>query len=658
MPPRDLLATSSEPRDLFSENVSRLPGRMNAALHEAANLFENKIEQRDPDIDYSTGVDDAAFRAGFSRMSSDEEKAGYLDKSVGKDQWGKDSHGAYYIKPSGMMRFGKTVTKPVSLDEQRTTLYDVADWAGDAPAIVGGIAAGTAATGVGVVPGLLMAGLGAAGGKAIDEVVKNVQGYRQRGAGEIAADIGTEGALGTSGEAAFRVARPVAKFLTGPGASRMTPERAALAKEAQNQGFHVRAGQVTDAPLLSRWEGMVQNIFGDLYGEQNRKAAQAGIGRLETSAGKSPGLEAAGTALSQGIKAERVKFGEEMSRKYSMIDKAVGSPFVPTDSLKRTAQEILESMPKDEAGNVVFASKETQQFLTAVMKLQPHTTAAQMQQVRTILREASEADNLVPGIEKRHARLLRKAADASFTDATSAANAQQLGIDPAKAKQAVELLRITDAEYKAGARKFSPSVITNITKDASRTGAVDPDMVVEYVIRPEHAVRVKQVKNAVSPEVWEQVKSAHADDLMKNIVQKTDDPFKQVFDGKAFRNALDKYGRDTLNEVHGKQWVDDAYKFTDALMLSSKKAKLSGGIVAANIALHPIANLPRLVLMRGLVKLMEQPGTFKYLTEGLKLGPETQAGAAALSRFTAQLIAQAEDETGSARINVTEPPGQ
>lgn len=644
---RDLL--EEEGRDLFAGQPT-----FSRAMKEAMNT----VERREPDIDYETGVDDAAFRAGFSRMSSDEEKARYLDKNVGKEQWGKDSFGAYYIRPSGMMRFGKTVTKPVSLDEQRTTRYDLADWAGDLPAVAGGVGMGMAATGVGFLPGIGLAALGAAGGKAIDEVVKNVQGYRERGAGEIAADIGKEGAMSAAGEGVFRALRPVAKFLLGPGASRMTPERATLAKEAQDQGFHIRPGQVTDAPMLSRWEGMVQNIFGDLYGEQNRRAAQAGMGQLEAAAGKSPGLEAAGAALSQGIKAERVKFGEDMARKYGQIDKAVGSPFVPTNSLKRTAQEILESMPKDEAGNVVFASRETQQFLRSVMSLQPHTTAGQMQQVRTILREASEADNLVPGIEKRHARLLRKAADEAFTDATSAANAAQLGIPQTQAERAVELLRLADAEYKAGARKFASPVITNITKDASRTGSVDPDMVVEYVIKPEHAFRVKQVKQAVKPEVWEQVKAAHAEDLMKNIVQKTDDPFKQVFDGKAFRNALDKYGRDTLNEVHGKEWVDSAYKFTDALMLSSKRAKLSGGIVAANVALHPIANLPRLVWMRAIVKLMEQPGTFKYLTEGLKIGPETQAGAAALSRFTAQLVAQAEDETGSARFNITEPPGQ
>lgn len=648
---KDLLA--EQPKDLFAENVAR-GGRIGDALREAFST----VERRDPGIDYSSGLDDAGFRAGFSRMSDDEEKSSYLDKNIGKGLWGKDSFGAYFIKPEGMAKFGKTATKPVSLDEQRSTGYDVADWAGDALPIAGGVIGGTLGARGGPLGAIAGAGLGTVIAKSADEVAKNLQGYRKRPATEIGTDIAAEGALSALGEGAFQVLRPIAKWFMGPGASRMTPERAALAKEAKDQGFHVRPGQVTDAPLLSRWEGMVQNIFGDLYGEQNRKAAMSRMGALQAGAGPSPGMEAAGKALSDSLRTERVKFGEEMSRRYAQIDREIAEPFIPTQPLKKVAQEIMDTMPKDAEGNIILASKETQQFLNSVLNAPQHWTAAQMQQARTILREASEADNLVPGISKHHARLLRAKADEAFTDAASPANAALVGVDAGKAKGAIDKLRSTDADYRVGIRKFSNPVASRITRDATQTGAVDPDMVVEYVIKPGHAVRAREIKKAVEPGVWDQVKAAHAEDLLKGIVRETDDPFKQVFDGKAFRDGLNKFGRETMTEVHGKQWVDDAYKFADALMLASKKAKLSGGIVAANVALHPVANLPKLVWMRALVKVMEQPGTFKYLTEGLKVGPETKEGAAALSRFTAQLIAHAEDETGSARFNLTEPPGQ
>jgi hypothetical protein len=649
----------SGPWEKYSASTPDTPGpwgKYTSGFGEKAKAALNTVEQREEGIDYSSGVADAAFRAGFSRMSDDAEKANYLNVNVGQGMWGKDKFGAYYINPEGMRKFGVKSDKPVSIDEQRTTGYDVADWGGDAPAIAGGVGVGMAATGLGAIPGLVVAGLGAAGGKAIDEVVKNVQGYRRRGAQEIGESIAGEGAMSMAGEGAFRVLRPIAKKLVGPGAERMTSERVGLAKAAQDQGFHIRPGQVTDAPILSRWEGMVQAIFGDLYGEQNKRAAAAGMERLGEQAGRSPGRETAGQILSDSLRSERVKFGEAMSARYGKIDQLVGKPFVPTDPVKKVAKDILDAMPKTQSGDVVFASPETQKFLTNVMNLENHLTTGQMQQVRTILREASESSNLVPGIDKYHARLLRKAADEAFTAAAGPENAARAGADPIAASRAVELLRITDAEYKDGIRRFANPLVTRITRDATRTGSIDPDMVVDYVIKPNHPFRVRQIKDAVPAETWSKVKSAHAEDLVQSIVKETDDPFKQVFDGRAFRDALNKYGRNTLEEVHGKEWTQAAYKYADSLMLASKKAKLSGGIVAANVALHPVANLPKLIWLRALVKVMEQPGTFKYLTEGLQLGPETKAGAAALTRFTTQLIAQAEDETGSARFNITEPP--
>jgi hypothetical protein len=638
------------PSSRTSDGWEEAPARFSDTLKDKLGT----VERRDKGIDYATGVPNAAFRAGFSRMSSDEERANWLDVNVGKGAWGKDSFGAYFLQPEGAAKYGVKADKPVSIDEQTTSRYDLADFAGDVPAIAGGVGLGMAATGLGTLPGLAVAGAGAAGGKAIDELVKNMQGYRKRGAGEIAGDIAVEGALAGGGELAVRAARPLGRFIAGPGAKRMTPEKAALAEQAKQLGFHVRPGQVTDAPLLARWEGMVQNIFGDLYADQNRRAAQAGMEGLSAAAGQSPGREAAGQILSDALRAERVKFGEAMSAKYGQVDRLVGKPFVPTDPIKRVAQEILDAMPKTESGDVVFAAPETQKFLTNVMNMQDTVTAGQMQQVRTILREASEANNLVPGIDKRHARLLRQAADESFGVAGTAESAARVGADPIAASRATEVLRSADAEYREGIRKFSNPLVTRITRDVTRTGSVDPDMVVDYVIRPNHPFRVRQIKQAVPAETWAKVKSAHAEDLVREVVKDTDDPLKQVFDGRALRDALNKYGRHTLVEVHGNEWTDNAYKYAASLMLAEKKAKLSGGIVAANIALHPLANAPHLIWLRALTKLMEQPGTYKYLTDGLS--SNTKNATEALTRFTTQLIAQAEDETGSARFTLTEPP--
>ena len=602
------------------------------------------VSQRDPGIDYRSGVPNAMLRAGFSRMSNDEEKAKFLDSRVGKGAWAKDSFGAYVINPEGMARLGIKAEMPVALDEQVTTRYDVADWAGDAPAVAGAVGGGLAATGLGAIPGMALAGLGAAGGKAIDEIVKNVAGDQVNTAGGVAKDIAKEGALGGLGEGIVRALTPIGKFLMGPGASRMTPEKKALAESAQQQGFAVKPGSVTDAPILARWEGMVEKIFGDLTREQNEGAAKAGIERLTKAAGPAATKEEAGTVLKTAIRKERMAFSSVMEQQYGKIDELVGGvPIVPTGPLKEQAEAILGQMAKTGDGKVVGGKDAV---LRDVLAMGDAITVKQAQRLRTMFREASESPDLVPDISMHDAGMLKRAVESSFDAAKTSGGAN---------KEAINRLRTADQMYAQGIRRFDNPVVAQLTRDASRPGAIDADMVVDYLVKPERLVRLREVKNIVGQQDWARVKAAHAQELLSSTSKGTADPLKTIFDGKAFRDTLDKYGRDVLTEVHGKQWVDDAYRYANALMIANKRASLSGGIVAANVALHPIVNMPKLLWLRGLAKVMEQPGTFKYLTEGIQLGPTSKAGAETISRVLSQAATLVGDETGSARVTLTEP---
>ena len=434
----------------------------------------------------------------------------------------------------------------------------------------------------------------------------------------------------------------------------MTPEKQALAQGAMDQGFKIRPGSVTDAPMLARWEGMVRQIFGDLYAEQNKRAAQEGVERLSSAAGPKVSKEAAGEAVAKSIQRQRVNFSETFGQRYQEIDEMIGGvPIIPTAPIKEQAEALLARMPKTEKGEVIKGIEAD--AVQDILKMGDQITVQQAQRLRTMMREASESADLVPGISKHEARELKKSVEMAFEQAKQGAPGLQ-GAVPARAEEAINALRTVDASYAQGIRQFDKPAIRMIAKDASK-GAVDADMVVDYLIKPERIVRLRQVKNLVEPQQWAKVKSAHAQDLLSNVVKGTDDPLVNVFNGRAFRDTLEKYGKEVLEEVHGKQWVDEAYKYANALMLAEKKMALSGGIVAANVALHPIQNLPKLVWLRGLAKVMEQPGTFKYLTEGFRLGPNTREGAMAINRALAQVAALGKDETGSARFTLTEPQG-
>lgn len=620
-------------------------GRRSEAIREDARSAADALSGRDPGIDYKTGIPSAMFRAGFSRMTNDAEKENYLNKFVGTDKWGKDSSGAYYIKPEGLRKFGLTSNVPVSIDEQTATRYDIADVAGDAPAIAGGVGAGIAASGAGLIPGMALAGLGAAGGKAIDEIVKNQQGLQIKSPSEVASTLGQEAIGGAVGEGVGRGLIAAGRFALGPGAARMTPEKKALADAAIEQGFKVRPGSVTDAPLLARWEGMIRKIFGDLNEAENKRAAEAGMARLQ-GGGAKVGMEEAGEAVQQSIRKSRVSFAQAMSKRYGEVDNLVGNvPIVPTAPLKTQAELLLDAMPKTAEGTVVGGKDK---FLRDIISMDERMTVAQAQRLRAMLREAAESPDIVPDIAMHEARVLRKSVDSAFDEAARNAPA---GIPPQVANEAILKLRAADAAYRNGIQQFDKPVIKSITKDASR-GTVDPDMVVDNIIKPERIVRLRQVKALVPASEWGKVQTAHADDLLNNLVKQTPDPLKSVFDGQAFRGALDKYGREVLTEVHGPQWVDAAYKYANALMLAEKQMGFSGGIVAANVALHPVQNLPLLTWLRGLAHVMQSPTAFKYLTDGIKLNPATKEGAAAITRVFTQAAANARDETGSAKVSV------
>ena len=628
--------------------VQDVPATVNPNLQaqglrmEDARSGSEFLSQRDPGIDYSTGVPNAMFRAGFSRMSNEAEKANYLDTRVGKDKWGLDSFGAYYLKPEGLKKFGINAVKPVAIDEQTTSRYDAADLAGDLPSIVGATGMGIAASGMGAPAGLALAGLGAAGGKAIDEIVKRGQGLNMKSWGEQTGTLAGEGAMGAVGEGGARLLMPLARVALGPAASRMTPEKEVLAQSAADQGFKIRAGSITDAPILARWEGMVRQIFGDLYKDQNRNAAQAGIDRLSQAAGGAVSREAAGESMFNAVRASRVKFSQDMGKLYTNVDKLAGdAPIIPTGPVKTIAQDLLDAMPKTADGKAVGGQTA---FINDILKMDEAITVTQAQRLRTMLREMSESNNLTPDISMHDARVLKNSVNDAFE------LAKKSGASPA-----INALRAADAQYAAGIRKFDNQVVSAITRDSGKPGAVDADMVVDYLIKPERVVRLRRVKDIVPAAEWQKVKSAHAQELLSTVVHGTDDPLLSVFNGRAFRDALDKYGAETLKEVHGKQWVDEAYKYANSLMLAEKRMAMSGNIVAANVALHPVKNLPRLLWIRGLAKVMEQPGTLKYLTQGFRPNAAIKETTAAVTRLASEVAALGRDETGSATVTLTAP---
>ena len=803
------------------------------------------LQEREAGVDYLSGTPNAIFRAGFSRMDTEEERAAYLDKFAGSGNWRVDNYGKHLLKPEGRKRLGlPSADKETAIDEQSLSRYDIADVAGAAPSMIGAIGGGMRASPYGIIPGLAASSIGAAGGKLIDEAVEWAQGYQRQGAGEVLSEAAGEGVAAGGGEGVVRGLRPIGRKILGPATTRqfswfdkqpplqstVDPARLKLTDEALKMGARPSIAQASDRPIIGRAERMLDTIFGDPRAVRNRDAIMKRMKELIEGAAKGPpavttpstvgrqaqeaitreqaNLRAVSDASMKRVDAllaetrgkisgrlgqamERGETGEEVIRnlreahgvfkeaagaRYANFDRMIGKkPVVPTADLKNQAVIIERTAPKTEDGKIsVFLSPETRKFLAGIQELPELITAQQLNFIRTTLREAAYDHEMLKGVGKYHVARLREAADKSIDRIASERGLG--GIPMAQRRSALKYLDETRSWYAENISKFDNVYIGKLTRDAKSGGAIDPDDVMNFIVKPGNPRRVKMVKNLVPPETWKKVESRLFDDmqeratdltgefnsailnreinklgstldsvygreagkirlwakelaarngkidpsdlgkgdfarvlgraverqkqtdafdaqsmvkewtagnfdpgkaalslmrpnnskmisqaknilgensreflelrelsmeqLLKRTISNTDDPVKAVLSGAPLKKAMEEIGDDSLRAMFGPALTSELKQFANVThFLTQSKTAVSGGLVAANIALHPVANLGILAKLFAFRKLLATEGAIKYFTHGLK-APGTRTATEGMSRVVSQIVSQ------------------
>jgi len=70
--------------------------------------------------------------------------------------------------------------------------------------------------------------------------------------------------------------------------------------------------------------------------------------------------------------------------------------------------------------------------------------------------------------------------------------------------------------------------------------------------------------------------------------------------------------------MFGKEQTKALFKFSETVKFLTSKKKLSGGLVAANIALHPLKNLGRMAQILVMSKMLSTPKGVNYFVHGFK----------------------------------------
>lgn len=590
----------------------------------------------------AAGVPSHRLRAALSFMDTDEEREALLRSRVGKEGFTRAPNGELALTPSGLEKLGMPRSeRPVLIDQPGTPTWrelflDMSDFAGSLPEIAGGVGAGMAASGLGLIPGMAVTGAGAATGRAGSEIAEHLLGVNLQQPEQVAGEVIESGAYGMLGEGMGRgVAAGVRKALRPRD---VPPERLAVAEEARQVGAQPSVGQVVGqdaAPILRRFEGMAKRVLGDPLAQRNALALNREIARLR-GASRVRGPAEAGEMIVEDVKGARSAMREWASSVSSNIDRMTnGRPVVPTRRLKEAAQQIMDELPRSADGKPIMASPKTVRGLQQIQQLPDELTVKQAQTITERLYEAAPNNEIMPGITGGYAKFLHKNARQMFDDV------------PGPLGEAIQQFR---GRYAEQASKFDDAFVRRLLRNPGQVGSFEPEAIVPALFRKGQHSKLERLMPKLSDETREAMRSVAMEDVLSSITARTDDPLNTVFDGKALAQTLDKYGTPTLRAMFGKEVANDLRRLAQVTQMVAPRAGDSGGLVAAGVALSPISNFGLITKLNIMSKVMSKPGVIKYLTEGIKAGPDTQRGAAALNRFANQFVALAEQETSAQGI--------
>ena len=284
-------------------NILRDRGAGKQVSNEASE--QEKLEQL---FDTNTGIKSASLRAALSAAENNAEEDAILAKfDIREGEFLRDKRGRLALTPEGASKFGQETDKNILIDEDGFSRYDLADLAGIAPELIGGIGgaiAGQIAIPIPILGAAIGAGVGAGTGQGVEEIIEAGAGVSKQSAGEIAKDIGTEAAIGFVGDGLFGL---LGKAF-GIGKKSLTAGKELTAEELEIAGKSIEMdilpslSAIRAPSVIARTQAIGEKIFktSDRLKKNNDVMAQK-IADFKLQAGSNTADEA-GDALLQGLK--------------------------------------------------------------------------------------------------------------------------------------------------------------------------------------------------------------------------------------------------------------------------------------------------------------------------------------------------------------------
>ena len=302
---QNILSNMQESNPELFEEPSGAPDIGSASYEELREYYGKETEERDPGVEmtHAGEIESLGFQYDYGEADNNRGRAMRLAQRFGEGTFAQDNNGYFYLL---LDKISPELKEEYKLPESGTMyvnrpggsflgLFDFSDVAGFVGGNSGSLLAGTGAalmaTGLGLIPGSIIMGLGMGAGKAVDElIIENAQGLQDQSIDEVYGDIATEALFGAGSNvvlgAAFRLARRLVKGPGKPDAQVISQlmdqgltQKQALQVATQVARTKVRgaikAGAVptmyeaTGKPIAGRLQAIYEGIF------PNRKAALA-----------------------------------------------------------------------------------------------------------------------------------------------------------------------------------------------------------------------------------------------------------------------------------------------------------------------------------------------------------------------------------------------
>jgi len=539
------------------------------AVNALRQYLEDVSPEPEPESIDRSGVEDYGLRMNLARAeNADEYRLRLEDAGFDESMYFQEPRTGNFVLrlddvPDNLKKqYGLKGTGNLQIEDDKIfTKQDIAEFfSANSGPLVGGALGAVAATGVGILPAMLLAGGGSAAGYLLEEGVEYAGGVQNQDLASVGRSAAFEAAAGALGEGAGRAVTAVAgRLIKGPGgdAANQTRELGRAALEANIRPTVLAA---TRSPIIGRlqaiYEGVIPNrkaakqnaeaiieqirklrrelrierpvdydairdalgrditrIYGtpeDLIKQANRDLdgiVEREIEKVKGFFGNPDPRKA--RPVAEALQIAKQTFDEDVAALYGKADLLLGrTPVVETSGIKSTLQRIIEDNPalnlqETTFGKFVMDMDDTVSFQTA-------------NSLRTVLNHASFDPSLVGTADKAMLTRLNNSVQNAFLNSEAALATVIRGHAPARtaggqflslrslgtAREGLKTLREAQRFYSKGVGRFQNAMASKLFKQFQTGVDFNPESLMEPsfgLMVPNNGEGLRRFLNAVVP---------------------------------------------------------------------------------------------------------------------------------------------------------------